>query len=645
MSDIKALFLMKKQKTSHRKFQIPEYDTFQEEVLQTTKNTSDAIQQVNNYVALIKEEMHQLRMTVEVFNADLAKQMRTLISNLKANTDSEPDPPSQRGGTKNEKGQLSVPVNLLTGTTAPDKGTTQSNRIGDRPTINTNSNKKIDEKDQNSDNLKKIAALQKISNEQNELRKMMMMAANMANELENEGKISLEGLLELRKGVNKYAENLESADVEYARKKEEKRREEEKKKQEEEEKRKKEKEEEEARRAEEEERRKKAREEKRKKDDEARRKLELEVKKEEEERRQKELEEKRKREEGEIKKRKEEEENKRRRDWRNWAPMIYYRQDGTTAINGGIICIALAMEGEITQDDLTCYTSDGNKEREKCLEQDKREIPISSLVTVKPSTKSAIRLQEPIRIFIPHQANRGCRELIVRASIDGGTWKTMDYESDIPPRVDLEDIPMVQIAINNFKSVGIIVASRPKMHVFSLGRDGGTVETDSPNKTILTAPNGCFSEKTNGSIQITDKKHSTEMAKDVDDLRNAQVALTPHTITLDKKSKSNLTLEVYPELKRRVTRSQSALKACENIMIKKMDAEKVADILYGKGTLVNSSTIQEIKRKKLPEDKAMALLEKLKFCDKDQFQDLVDSLEESNQQHIANELKKALDDS
>lgn len=41
------------------------------------------------------------------------------------------------------------------------------------------------------------------------------------------------------------------------------------------------------------------------------------------------------------------------------------------------------------------------------------------------------------------------------------------------------------------------------------------------------------------------------MAKDVDDLRNAQVALTPHIITLDKKSKSNLTLEVYPELKRR----------------------------------------------------------------------------------------------
>lgn len=40
----------------------------------------------------------------------------------------------------------------------------------------------------------------------------------------------------------------------------------------------------------------------------------------------------------------------------------------------------------------------------------------------------------------------------------------------------------------------------------------------------------------------------------------------------------------------------------------------------------------------------MALLEKLKFCDEDQFQDLVDSLEESNQQHIANELKKAFDD-
>lgn len=43
-----------------------------------------------------------------------------------------------------------------------------------------------------------------------------------------------------------------------------------------------------------------------------------------------------------------------------------------------------------------------------------------------------------------------------------------------------QDIPMIQTAINNFKSVGIIVASRPKMHAFTLGRDGGTVETGSP---------------------------------------------------------------------------------------------------------------------------------------------------------------------
>lgn len=50
----------------------------------------------------------------------------------KANTNSEPDPPSQRGGTKNEKGQMLVLGNLPTATTAPDKGTTESNRIGDR---------------------------------------------------------------------------------------------------------------------------------------------------------------------------------------------------------------------------------------------------------------------------------------------------------------------------------------------------------------------------------------------------------------------------------------------------------------------------------------------------------------------------------
>lgn len=48
------------------------------------------------------------------------------------------------------------------------------------------------------------------------------------------------------------------------------------------------------------------------------------------------------------------------------------------------------------------------------------------------------QIKEPIRIFIPHQANRGYRELIVRASIDGGTWKIMKHESGIPPQVDLE---------------------------------------------------------------------------------------------------------------------------------------------------------------------------------------------------------------
>lgn len=58
----------------------------------------------------------------------------------------------------------------------------------------------------------------------------MMMVVNMVNELENEGKILLEGFFEFRKGVNRYVENLESVDVEYVWKKEEKRREEEKKK-------------------------------------------------------------------------------------------------------------------------------------------------------------------------------------------------------------------------------------------------------------------------------------------------------------------------------------------------------------------------------------------------------------------------------
>lgn len=50
----------------------------------------------------------------------------------KANTDSKPDPPSQRRRNKNGKGKLSVPVNLPTGTTASGKELTGSEGIGDR---------------------------------------------------------------------------------------------------------------------------------------------------------------------------------------------------------------------------------------------------------------------------------------------------------------------------------------------------------------------------------------------------------------------------------------------------------------------------------------------------------------------------------
>lgn len=63
--------------------------------------------------------------------------MRTLGFGLffsKANTDSKPDPQSQRKRNKNGDGKLDVPIklNLLTGTTALGEEPTESTRIGAR---------------------------------------------------------------------------------------------------------------------------------------------------------------------------------------------------------------------------------------------------------------------------------------------------------------------------------------------------------------------------------------------------------------------------------------------------------------------------------------------------------------------------------
>lgn len=172
------------------------------------------------------------------------------------------------------------------------------------------------------DNLRQLAELQKISDQQQELRKMMVKVEGMTKELESEGKISVNELIALKQGVDQWAHSLESADVEYARKKREERKEEERKRrQREEEERKKAEEDEKKRKKREEEKKQKAMEkEKQRKEDERKRKEMEEKKKEDEERKRKEMEGKKM--EDEERHRKEREETEKRRDWRNWPPLM-----------------------------------------------------------------------------------------------------------------------------------------------------------------------------------------------------------------------------------------------------------------------------------------------------------------------------------
>jgi hypothetical protein len=67
---------------------------------------------------------------------------------------------------------------------------------------------------------------------------------------------------------------------------------------------------------------------------------------------------------------------------------------------------------------------------------------------------------------------------------------------------------MAHIAVNNFKSVGILVASRPKFQSFVFGKEGGTVEMKA-HKAKLSIPKNCFPVKTEGTIQVCNGKNKT----------------------------------------------------------------------------------------------------------------------------------------
>ncbi|XP_062613553.1 uncharacterized protein LOC134275294 [Saccostrea cucullata] len=201
MTDIQAISQMKARRKCHADVKIPnssdQFDTFQEEIVKASKVTSDVIQQVNNYVRRIQEEMTELRRAIELFNTDLAGQMKTLISKLIASNPLQSNQnqvfpstsssdfdskPTQRGITRN-------PTNKSAGLRASDNVSSYQE--------NTQEVSRTE-----SESLKQLKALQEISKQQLDLRKMMLEVDNISKDLERNGHVSVEGLIALKQDVD-----------------------------------------------------------------------------------------------------------------------------------------------------------------------------------------------------------------------------------------------------------------------------------------------------------------------------------------------------------------------------------------------------------------------------------------------------------
>ncbi|XP_065941244.1 myb-like protein X [Magallana gigas] len=400
----------------------------------------------------------------------------------------------------------------------------------------------------------KLVLLQKIAEQQQELQKVLCETEGLITKVEETGFFTLGDFDNINGHLNQWIKGLETAEER-----------EEKKRQEEERKRK-----------DEEEKKKKA-------EEEAKQKAEEQRRKDEEEKRRKEEEERRKEEQ-----RKKDEEARARRDPKNWPTFIYDRQKHHNLFQHGICCAVSAITGSqgLEKDDIVCAALDSHIDLER-YPKNKEEVLISSMTQIKPTKGKEIKLDLPMKVYIPIASSSiDNREIVVKISMNDQKWRFVDAKEEKPRGVKDMDTQFVIIEIKNFQSLEVIVVSRPKRENMKVNAIGGWFEPTIDKNVRIIVPPGCFKNETGVHFKV-DK-----------DLAN---------------------------------RAQ-ADKQFENIKI----ATSLLGIELDDENLMNS--------KKTEGMQARRLLEEFKNCNAEQFASITEALERENQGHLAKLLKKTMED-
>lgn len=456
-----------------------------------------------------------------------------------------------------------------------------------------------------------LVLLQKIAEQQQELQKVLCETEGLITKVEETGFFTLGDFDNINGHLNQWIKGLETTEE----REERKRQEEEKKRKDEEEK-------------------------KKKAEEEAKRKAEEQKRKDEEEKRRKEEEQRRK--EEQMKK---DEEARARRNPKNWPTFIYDRQKHHNLFQHGICCAVSAITGSqgLEKDDIVCAAFDSHIDLER-YPKNKDEVLISSLTQIKPTKGKEIKLELPMKVYIPIASSSiDNREIVVKVSMNDQKWRFVDAKEEKPRGIKDRDAQFVIIEINNFQSLEVIVVSRPKRENMKVKAAGGSFEPTIDKNVRIIVPPGCFKNETGVHFKVD--KDLANRAKADKQFENIKIATSLHGIEFDDENLLNIEMEIYPDLRKikNVSKHQKVIEKCRNKLVTDMSVINIATRLH-KDDKIQDECLEEIKSKNSEGMQARRLLEEFKNCDADQFTAITDALEKENQGHLAKLLKKTMED-
>lgn len=456
-----------------------------------------------------------------------------------------------------------------------------------------------------------LVLLQKIAEQQQELQRVLCETEGLITKVEETGFFTLGDFDNINGHLNQWIKGLETAEEREERKRQE----------------------EERKRKDEEEKKKRA-------EEEAKRKAEEQRRKDEEEKRRKEEEQRRKEEQ-----RKKDEEARARRNPEKWPTYIYDRQKHHNLFLHGICCAVSAITGGqgLEKDDIVCAAFDSHIDLER-YPKNKDEVLISSLIQIKPKKGKEIKLELPMKVYIPiASSSMDNRETVVKVSMNDQKWRFVDAKEEKPRGIKDRDALFVLIEINNFQSLEVIVVSRPKRENMKVKAAGGSFEPTIDKNVRIIVPSGCFMNDTGVHFKVD--KDLANRAKADKQFENIKIATSLHGIEFDDENLQNIEMEIYPDLHKikNVSTHQKVIEKCRNKLVTDMSVIHIATRLHKDGK-IQDECLEDIKSKKTEGMKARRLLEEFKNCDADQFTSITEALEKENQGHLAKLLKKTMED-